>query len=226
MTEPEAIAAARTRIDAVTSAIRHQERLAGRKSGSTTLIAVSKTHEADAIRPLLLAGLRDFGENRVQEAQGKWPALKQEFPDITLHLIGQLQSNKAKDAVELFDVIHSVDRPSLVTALGKAMAETGRQLPFFVQVNIGNEEQKGGCAVAELPALLDQCQQAGLNIVGLMAVPPADIEAAPFFALLVELAKRHNLTQLSMGMSGDYETAVLLGSTQVRIGTALFGERG
>ncbi len=226
MTEPEAIAAARTRIDAVTSAIRHQERLAGRTSGSTTLIAVSKTHEADAIRPLLLARLRDFGENRVQEAQGKWPALKQEFPDITLHLIGQLQSNKAKDAVELFDVIHSVDRPSLVTALGKAMVETGRQLPCFVQVNIGNEEQKGGCAVAELPALLNQCQQAGLNIVGLMAVPPADIEAAPFFALLAELAKRHGLTQLSMGMSGDYETAVLLGSTQVRIGTALFGERG
>lgn len=226
MTEPEAIAAARTRIDAVTSAIRHQERLAGRTSGSTTLIAVSKTHEADAIRPLLLAGLRDFGENRVQEAQGKWPALKQEFPDITLHLIGQLQSNKAKDAVELFDVIHSVDRPSLVTALGKAMVETGSQLPCFVQVNIGNEEQKGGCAVAELPALLNQCQQAGLNIVGLMAVPPADIEAAPFFALLAELAKRHGLTQLSMGMSGDYETAVLLGSTQVRIGTALFGERG
>lgn len=225
MTQSEAYTAASQRLAAVTAAIRHQEKLAGRKSGSTTLIAVSKTHEADAIRPLILAGARHFGENRVQEAQSKWPALKSEFPDVTLHLVGQLQSNKAKEAVELFDVIHGVDRPSLVAALGKAMQETGRYLPCFVQVNIGNEEQKGGCAVADLPDLMKQCKTAGLNIIGMMAVPPAGIEAAPFFALLAELAKKHGLDQLSMGMSSDFETAVLLGSTHVRIGTALFGDR-
>lgn len=225
MTEQEDIAAARTRLHDITASIRHQEKLTGRAMGSTTLIAVSKTHDAESIRPLIAAGARDFGENRVQEAQGKWPALREEYPDITLHLIGSLQSNKARDAVELFDVIHTVDRPSLISALSRAMSETGHHLPCFIQVNIGNEPQKGGCALTDLPTLLDQCRSEGLNIVGLMAIPPAGIEAAPFFALLAELAKRHGLAQLSMGMSGDFETAVLLGATHVRIGTALFGER-
>jgi PLP dependent protein len=191
-----------------------------------TLIAISKTVEADRIRPLLEAGQRVFGENRVQEAQAKWPALREAYPDVRLHLVGQLQSNKAADAVELFDAIHSVDRTSLVDALGKAMAAQGKRPDCFVQVNIGEEDQKGGVAIAELPALLEQARAAGLPLVGLMAVPPADTEAAPYFALLAKLAKDHGLTRLSMGMSGDYETAALLGATEIRIGTALFGTRG
>jgi PLP dependent protein len=162
----------------------------------------------------------------VQEAQAKWPALREAYPDVRLHLVGQLQSNKAADAVELFDAIHSVDRTSLVDALGKAMAAQGKRPDCFVQVNIGEEDQKGGVAIAELPALLEQARAAGLPLVGLMAVPPADTEAAPYFALLAKLAKDHGLTRLSMGMSGDYETAALLGATEIRIGTALFGTRG
>ncbi|MGV3729886.1 MAG: YggS family pyridoxal phosphate-dependent enzyme [Sphingopyxis sp.] len=201
-------------------------RRAQRKAGDICLIAVSKTHEADAIRPLIAAGQRHFGENRVQEAAAKWPALRAEAPDVVLHLIGQLQSNKADEAVALFDAIHSVDRSSLVQALAKACEKAGRQPQFFVQVNVGNEDQKGGCAVADLPALLAEAKDAGLAIAGLMAIPPADIEPAPFFALLDELAERHALPLRSMGMSGDYETAVMLGATHVRVGTALFGARG
>jgi pyridoxal phosphate enzyme (YggS family) len=200
--------------------------LAGRKPEDVTLIAVSKTHEADMIRPLIAAGQRVFGENRVQEAQSKWPALKAETPGIALHLIGQLQSNKAADAVELFDAIHSVDRPSLVEALASAIAKSGRRPDCFVQVNIGDEPQKGGVAVAELPALLETASAAGLPIAGLMCIPPADVEPAPYFALLAKLARRHGLAGLSMGMSADYPTAVTIGATHVRIGTALFGERG
>lgn len=198
---------------------------AGRKAEEVTLIAVSKTHDADAIRPLIAAGQRHFGENRVQEAAGKWPALRTETPDITLHLIGQLQSNKADEAVALFDTIHSVDRPSLVQALAKACAKAGRQPQFFVQVNIGDEEQKGGVAVADLPALLAEAADAGLKIEGLMAIPPADVSPSPYFALLDELAGRYGLPLRSMGMSGDYEGAVMLGATHVRVGTALFGVR-
>ncbi|WP_164157202.1 YggS family pyridoxal phosphate-dependent enzyme [Sandarakinorhabdus rubra] len=190
------------------------------------LVAVSKTFDADAIRPLIAAGQRHFGENRVQEAQGKWPALQAETPGITLHLVGQLQSNKAADAVALFDVIHSVDRPSLVTALAKAQAAAGKRPACYLQVNIGDEAQKGGCAIADLTALLEQARGAGLNIVGLMCVPPADVEPAPYFALLAEHARRLGLDGLSMGMSSDYETAALLGSTVVRVGSALFGSRG
>ncbi|WP_156256852.1 YggS family pyridoxal phosphate-dependent enzyme [Sandarakinorhabdus oryzae] len=189
------------------------------------LVAISKTFDADAIRPLIAAGQRHFGENRVQEAQGKWPELLAETPEITLHLVGQLQSNKAADAVALFDVIHSVDRPSLVAALAKAQAAVGKRPVCYLQVNIGDEAQKGGCALADLPALLDQARTAGLNIVGLMCVPPADVEPAPYFALLAEHAKRLGLAGLSMGMSSDYETAALLGSTVVRVGSALFGSR-
>ena len=198
---------------------------AQREPAGIELIAVSKTHGADTIRPLIAAGQHHFGENRVQEAAAKWPALRAEACDITLHLIGQLQSNKAEEAVALFDAIHSVDRSSLVQALAKACARAGKQPQLFVQVNIGDEEQKGGCAVADLPALLAEARNAGLKIDGLMAIPPATQEPAPYFALLDELAERHGLALRSMGMSGDYETAVMLGATHVRVGTALFGAR-
>lgn len=197
-----------------------------RRTDRPLLVAVSKTFDADAIRPLIAAGQRHFGENRVQEAQAKWPALMTETPGIVLHLVGQLQSNKAAEAVALFDVIHSVDRPSLVTALAKAQTAAGKRPACYLQVNIGDEAQKGGCAIADLPALLEQARAAGLNIVGLMCVPPADIEPAPYFALLAEHARRLGLHGLSMGMSSDYETAALLGSTVVRVGSALFGSRG
>ena len=214
------------RLAGVQTAIAEAAKRAQRRAGDICLIAVSKTHEAAAIRPLIAAGQRHFGENRVQEAAAKWPALRAETPGITLHLIGQLQSNKAEDAVALFDAIHSVDRPSLVAALGKACAKVGRQPRLFVQVNVGDEAQKGGCAIADLPALLDAAKNVGLAIDGLMAIPPADVEPAPYFALLDELAERHGLPLRSMGMSGDYETAVMLGATHVRVGTALFGTRG
>ena len=198
--------------------------LAGR-TDPVALVAVSKTHPAEAIEPLLAAGQRVFGENRVQEADAKWPGLRERWPGVELHLVGQLQSNKAADAVALFDAIHSVDRPSLVTALGAAMDKAGRRPACFVQVNIGDEEQKGGCAVADLPTLLAAARDADLPIAGLMAVPPADLEPAPYFALLAKLARDHGLAGLSMGMSGDYETAVTLGATHVRVGSALFGVR-
>jgi len=214
------------RLAGVRAAIAEAAKRAQRRADDVCLIAVSKTHEADAIRPLIAAGQRHFGENRVQEAAAKWPALRAETPGVTLHLIGQLQSNKAEDAVALFDAIHSVDRPSLVEALGKACAKAGRQPQLFVQVNVGDEAQKGGCAIADLPALLAAAKSAGLAIDGLMAIPPANVEPAPYFALLDELAERHGLPLRSMGMSGDFETAVMLGATHVRVGTALFGERG
>ena len=202
------------------------EQIAQRRAEDVTLIAVSKTHDASAIASLIAAGQRTFGENRVQEAQDKWPGLRETHGAIELHLIGQLQSNKADDAVALFDCIHSLDRPSLVTALGKAMDKAGRQVPCFVQVNIGAEDQKGGCAIADLPALLDLARAADLPIIGLMCVPPAAIEAAPFFALLDKLARDYGLTGRSMGMSDDFETAIMLGATHVRVGSALFGARG
>ena len=200
--------------------------IAQRRAEDVTLIAVSKTHPASAIAPLIAAGQRVFGENRVQEAQEKWPGLRALHGAIALHLIGQLQSNKAGDAVALFDCIHALDRPSLVTALARAMDQAGRQVPCFVQVNIGAEDQKGGCAIAALPALLDQARVADLPVIGLMCVPPLGIEAAPFFALLDKLARDHGLAGLSMGMSDDFETAVMLGATHVRVGSALFGARG
>ena len=196
-----------------------------REPDDVTLIAVSKTHPVEAIEPLLDAGHRVFGENRVQEAQEKWPALRERFPGVELHLIGQLQSNKADDAVETFDCIHSLDRPSLLKELAKAMDKAGRRVPCFVQVDIGDEDQKGGCAIADLPDFLDQVRQADIPIAGLMCLPPADIEPAPFFALLHKLARDNGEDGLSMGMSGDYETAVQLGATHIRVGTALFGAR-
>lgn len=212
-------------LEQVRSRIATAARIAGRKADEVTLIAISKTKPAEAILDLIAQGQRVFGENRVQESQDKWPAIRVAHPDVQLHLVGQLQSNKAEDAIALFDCLHSVDRPSLVTALGKAQDKLGRKVPCFIQVNIGNEEQKGGCAVAELPALLTQARDAGLEVVGLMCVPPAGIEAAPFFALLDKLADDNGLSQLSMGMSEDFETAVQLGATHVRIGSALFGKR-
>ena len=210
----------------VQARIAHAVKIAQRRAEDVTLIAVSKTQSASAITPLIAAGQRVFGENRVQEAQEKWPELRETHGAIALHLIGQLQSNKADEAVALFDCIHSLDRPSLVTALARAMTKAGRQLPCFVQVNIGAEEQKGGCAIAAVPALLDQARAADLTVVGLMCVPPARIEAAPFFALLDKLASDHGLPGRSMGMSEDFETAVMLGATHVRVGSALFGTRG
>jgi pyridoxal phosphate enzyme (YggS family) len=213
------------RLAEVRARIAKAARLAGREPEAVALIAVSKTHGPEAIRPLLAAGQRAFGENRVQEAQAKWPALKEEAPDVALHLVGSLQSNKADEAVDLFDFIHSVDRSSLVAALAKAMAKTGRRPGCFAQVNIGDEPQKGGCAVADLPALLDVARGAGLPLLGLMALPPAEVEPAPYFALLAKLARRHGLSGLSMGMSGDFEAAVTIGATHVRVGTSLFGER-
>ena len=213
------------RLAEVQERIARAARLAGRAPDEVRLIAVSKTHDADAIRPLLEAGHRRFGENRVQEAEAKWPALREAFPDVELHLIGQLQSNTAEEAVALFDAIHSVDRPSLVDALGKAMAKSGRRPACFVQLNIGEEPQKGGCTPDELPELLERCKAAELPVEGLMCIPPAEVEPAPYFALLSKLARRHGLSGLSMGMSSDYETAVTIGATHVRVGTALFGER-
>lgn len=215
-----------TALDDVRDRIARAARLAGREPDAVTLIAVSKTHAAEAIQPLLDAGVRDFGENRVQEAEAKWPGLRARYDGIRLHLVGQLQSNKAEAAVALFDTVHSVDRPSLVDALGAAMAKHGKRPDCFLQVNIGDEPQKGGVALADLPALLDRAHAAGLPVAGLMCVPPEGIEAAPFFALLQKLAREHDLPGLSMGMSSDFETAVQLGATHVRVGSALFGARG
>jgi hypothetical protein len=218
-------ASAAGRLAAVAATIEKAAKQAGRSPADVTLIAVSKNQTADAIEQLLGAGHRVFGENRVQEAAAKWSPLREQHPDVSLHLVGQLQSNKAEEAAALFDAIHSVDRPSLITALARAVHKSQRDPTLFVQVNCGEEPQKGGCSVGELPALLDQCQAAELRISGLMCVPPAEVEPAPYFALLAKLARRHALPLLSMGMSGDFATAVTLGATHVRVGTALFGER-
>lgn len=213
------------RLAAIHDRIARAARPARRSPADVTLIAVSKTREAAEIAPLLAAGQRDFGENRVQEAQAKWPALRDGYPGTRLHLIGQLQSNKAADAVAIADAIHAVDRASLVAALARAMDAQGRRPACFLQVNIGEEPQKGGCPIDALPALLAEAARADLPLAGLMCLPPAGVEAAPYFALLAKLARDHGLAGLSMGMSDDVETAVMLGATHVRIGTALFGAR-
>ena len=212
-------------LEQVRARIASAARIAGRKADDVTLIAISKTKPAGAILDLIAQGQRVFGENRVQESQEKWPAIRAAHPDVALHLVGQLQSNKAEEAVALFDCIHSLDRPSLVTALAKAQDKLGKRVPCFVQVNIGAEEQKGGGLVADLPALVAQARESGIEVVGLMCVPPAGIEPAPFFALLDKLADENGLAQLSMGMSDDLEIAVQLGATYVRVGSALFGSR-
>jgi pyridoxal phosphate enzyme (YggS family) len=215
-----------TPLQAVRARIDHADVMMGLPADATTLIAISKNQSITAIEALIAEGQEQFGENRVQEAQEKWPRLREAHPDIVLHLVGRLQSNKAEEAILLFDMIHSVDRPSLIAALARAIEKTGRRPGCFLQVNIGDEPQKGGCAVADLPGLLDAARAAGLPVVGLMAIPPEGVEAAPYFALLAKLARRHGLKGLSMGMSADFETAIMCGATHVRVGTALFGERG
>lgn len=194
--------------------------LARRNPEDIQLIAISKGRSAEEIEPLISAGQRDFGENRVQEALDKWPPLLARYPDVRLHAIGRLQSNKAADAARLFSVIHSLDRRSLLDALVKS----GPPRPAYVQVNIGEEAQKGGCALAELADLIEAARASPLPLAGLMAIPPLGVEPAPFFALLAELARRHGVTGLSMGMSGDYRQAVMLGATAIRVGTALFDD--
>ena len=199
---------------------------AERKPESVTLVAVTKTHGAEKILPLLKAGHRTFGENRVQEAEKKWPALKAEFPDARLHLIGGLQTNKAKEAVALFDVIESVDRPELAEKLAAEMKKQNRPLPCFVQVNTGEEPQKSGIAPKNAVGFVRECREKyGLNVVGLMCIPPVDDEPAPHFAFLKKLAREAGVRELSMGMSGDYPLAVQQGATFVRVGSAIFGER-
>jgi pyridoxal phosphate enzyme (YggS family) len=213
------LAAVRGRIEAVS-------RAAGRPSGAVTLVAVGKTHGADAIRAALAAGQRVFGENRVQEALGKFPALRGDFPDLALHLIGPLQTNKVKDAVAHFDVIETVDRPRLAEALVREMTRTGRLLPCFVEVNTGEEPQKFGVFPEATDRFIADCRdRLELPIAGLMCVPPHGEEPAPHFALLREIARRNGLSGLSMGMSADYQTAIRFGATYVRVGTAIFGAR-
>ena len=196
--------------------------VAKRDPAEVQLIAVSKGRGVEEIEPLIDAGQRDFGENRVQEALAKWPALLTRFPDIRLHEIGQLQSNKAADGVELFDTIHSLDRQSLLNALVKEGEKLGRFPAVYLQVNIGEEEQKGGCSIGEIGTMVEAVSASPLSLAGLMAIPPLGVEPAPYFALLAKLARRHDVTGLSIGMSGDFRAAVMLGATAVRIGTALF----
>lgn len=195
---------------------------ARRKPEEITLVAVTKQRRPAEIEPLIAAGVTDFGENRVQEATDKWPALRSQHPPLRLHMIGRLQSNKAEEAVQLFDVVHSLDRPSLLDALVRAGEKASRLPQVYVQVNIGAEEQKGGVAIAELPPFLDLVRASPLPLAGLMAMPPLGQQAAPYFALLAELARRHGVSGLSMGMSSDYPAAVMLGATVVRVGSALF----
>jgi PLP dependent protein len=199
---------------------------AGRDAGAAQLIAVSKTKPVEEIRPVLAAGQVLFGENRVQEAQGKWPDLRQAFPDAEVHLIGPLQTNKVKQAVALFDAIQTVDRPKLARALATEMARTDRFLDCFVQINVGEEEQKAGVAPTEADDFITMCwDELKLPVRGLMCIPPADEEPAPYFALMNRIAERNGLTELSMGMSADYDVAIEFGATMVRVGTAIFGVR-
>ncbi|WP_457152910.1 YggS family pyridoxal phosphate-dependent enzyme [Mesorhizobium sp. P5_C1] len=211
---------------AVKAKIAAAEREAGRDPGAVTLVAVSKTFDAADISPVIEAGQRVFGENRVQEAQGKWPALKETFADIELHLIGPLQSNKAKEAVALFDVIETVDRDKIAVELAREIARQGRAPKLYVQVNTGSEPQKAGIEPRDAVAFVTRCRGVhGLAIEGLMCIPPADENPGPHFALLEKLAHEAGVAKLSMGMSGDYETAVAFGATSVRVGSAIFGSR-
>lgn len=189
------------------------------------LIAVSKQQPDDKIRAALIVGHRHFGENKVQEAYAHWVEFKKEYNDITLHLIGPLQSNKTAEAVALFDVIHTIDRTKIADAIKSECAKQHKTIPCFIQVNTGEEEQKAGVSPKDAPELIDHCRQIGLPIIGLMCIPPADMNPAPHFALLHEMAKTHELIELSMGMSADYEIATRFGSTYIRVGTGIFGER-
>jgi PLP dependent protein len=199
---------------------------AGRGVSDVTLIAVSKTFDADAIRPVLATGHRVFGENRVQEAKGKWPALQEEFPGVELHLIGPLQTNKAAEAVEVFDVIQTLDRPKMAAALSAAIAKIGRTPRLFIQVNTGDEPQKAGIAVADVAGFLSICRiEHELSPTGLMCIPPVEDDPTPHFQLLARLARELGLPHLSMGMSGDFPAAIAAGATHVRVGSAIFGTR-
>jgi pyridoxal phosphate enzyme (YggS family) len=201
-------------------------REAGREPSSVTLVAISKTFGADEIRPVLVAGQRVFGENRVQEAKVKWPALREQYPGIELHLVGPLQSNKAKEAVALFDAIHTVDRPKIAAALAEEIAKQGRRPRLFVEINTGAEPQKAGVLPEAADDFIGECRNKyGLLIEGLMCIPPLDEAPAPHFALTAKIAKRNGLSLLSMGMSADFKTAIAFGATHVRVGTAIFGER-
>lgn len=214
------------RLAHVNAAIAAAATAAGRPAGAVTLVAVSKTFPAEAIEPVLAAGQRVFGENYVQEAKDKWPDLRVRYPDAELHMIGPLQSNKARDAVQLFDVIESLDRTSLAKELAKEMAKQGRRPKLLIQVNTGAEPQKGGILPEAVDAFLAECRDVhGLAIDGLMAIPPADQPPAPHFALLTTIARRNQLGVVSMGMSADYPTAIAMGATHVRVGSAIFGAR-
>ena len=216
------MSAAADRLHGIEADIAAAAKLARREPAGVTLIAVSKTRTDEQIEELVLAGQRDFGESRVQEALAKWPPLVERHPGVTLHAIGRLQSNKAADAVRLFDFIHSLDRTSLLKALVKEADTHGRRPGVYVQVNIGEEEQKGGCAIDAAGELVAAVRASPLPLAGLMAIPPLGVEPAPYFALLAEIARRHDVAGLSMGMSADFKTAVMLGATAVRVGTALF----
>ena len=216
------MSSAAERREAILARIARAATVARRQPADVQLIAVSKGRTEEEIEALIEAGQRDFGENRVQEALGKWPALLSRHPDVRLHGIGRLQSNKAAEAVRLFDTIHSLDRSSLLDALVKEAGKAERELAVYVQVNIGEEEQKGGCAIGEVGELVEAVRSSPLPLAGLMAIPPIGVEPAPYFALLADLARRHDVTGLSIGMSADFEAAVMLGATAVRVGTALF----
>jgi PLP dependent protein len=214
-------------LDAVEQEITRACKDAGRDRASVTLIAVSKTFDAGAITPVIESGQTIFGENRVQEAKGKWPALTQAYPGLKLHLIGPLQSNKAKEAVALFDAIHSVDRPSICQALAKEIESRNKRPELFVQINTGEEAQKAGVAPADADAFIAACRATyGLTISGLMCIPPVDEPPAPHFALTAKIAARNGLKNLSMGMSADFAVAIAMGATHVRVGSAIFGARG
>jgi PLP dependent protein len=224
MSEAELLGA--ERLAAVQRDIAAACREAGRDPATVTLVAIAKTFGAAAIEPIIAAGHRIFGENRVQEAKAKWPALRERYPDVALHLVGPLQANKAREAVALFDAIHSLDRATLAAALAKEIERQGRQPLLFVEVNTGGEPQKGGVLPQEADAFLATCRATyGLNIAGLMCIPPYEEPAAPHFALLAQIAKRNELNLLSMGMSADFSLAVRFGATHVRVGTAIFGQR-
>lgn len=225
MTQPSSEATVAARLAAIRQQITEAAATAQRDPAAVTLVAVAKTFPTEAVAEALAAGQRHFGENRVQEGMAKYPALRETHPDLVLHLIGPLQTNKVKQAVAHFDVIHTLDRDSLAKELAKEFERSGRRLPCFVQVNTGEEPQKAGCAPQEADAFVAACRALDLPVVGLMCIPPAGEEPAPHFALLNKIAKRNGLAQLSMGMSGDFETAVMLGATHVRVGSAIFGGR-
>jgi pyridoxal phosphate enzyme (YggS family) len=216
------MASAAERLDAVLDGIGGAAKLARRDPADVRLVAVSKGRAAEEIEPLIAAGQRDFGENRVQEALAKWPPLLAQHPDLRLHAIGRLQSNKAAEAVKLFDVIHALDRRSLLASLVKEADRTQRFPSVYVQVNIGAEEQKGGCPIGEVGELVAAVRESPLPLAGLMCIPPLGLEPAPFFALLAKIAREQGVNGASMGMSADYKAAVMLGATAVRVGTALF----